>query len=146
MLNWSTKTVIRQRESQCYHSLLFTFDTRIAHALKVGELRPAPRPPASPLTTAASGGSVFRRQVAECWHVVFAPDETCFAWLCGTSQVLLVPWNRFKNCLYVLLKEFKIGLVFIHFWVHFEMISNLDPHWRLYCIMYKEQYIAYTVF
>ncbi|KAI9561288.1 hypothetical protein GHT06_012244 [Daphnia sinensis] len=66
----------------------------LAHVVKVGELRPAPRPAHSPLTSARS-----RRHVAECWHVIFAPDETRFAWLCGTSRVLIVPWNRFKNCL-----------------------------------------------
>lgn len=67
----------------------------LAHVEKVSELRPAPRPAPSPLLTSARS----RRTIEECWHVIFAPDETRFAWLCGTSRVLLVPWNRFKNCL-----------------------------------------------
>jgi len=66
----------------------------LAHAVKVSELRPAPRPAPPPLSSPASF-----RDIAECWHVIFAPDETRFAWLCGSSKVLLVPWNRFKNCL-----------------------------------------------
>lgn len=82
--------------NHCYYNslILLSILSFTAHALKVGELRPAPRPAPSPLTSARS-----RRHVAECWHVIFAPDETRFAWLCGTSRVLIVPWNRFKNCL-----------------------------------------------
>jgi len=68
----------------------------LIRGLKVGELRPAPRPAPPPLTP---GSRFFRHNVEECWHVVFAPDETRFVWLCGTSKVLLVPWNRFKHCL-----------------------------------------------
>lgn len=77
-----------------YLNFYFVCHVVAAHVVKVGELRPAPRPAHSPLTSARS-----RRHVAECWHVIFAPDETRFAWLCGTSRVLIVPWNRFKNCL-----------------------------------------------
>ncbi|KAK2714123.1 hypothetical protein QYM36_008643 [Artemia franciscana] len=39
------------------------------------------------------------QKLPECWHVVFSPDETKFAWLCGNHKVVLVPWNRSKNCL-----------------------------------------------
>ncbi|CAL8071438.1 unnamed protein product [Orchesella dallaii] len=34
-----------------------------------------------------------------CWHVVFSPDESLFAWISSPRKVILVPWNREKNCL-----------------------------------------------
>lgn len=32
-----------------------------------------------------------------CWHVVFSPDESYFAWISSPKQVVLVPWNRELN-------------------------------------------------
>lgn len=35
----------------------------------------------------------------ECWAVVFAPDGSRLAWSCGYRKVVILPWNRYKNCL-----------------------------------------------
>lgn len=36
---------------------------------------------------------------SESWSVAFAPDESRFAWSCGFRKVVIIPWNRYKNCL-----------------------------------------------
>lgn len=36
----------------------------------------------------------------ECWSAVFAPDGSRLAWSCGYRKVVLLPWNRYKNCLH----------------------------------------------
>lgn len=35
----------------------------------------------------------------ECWNVAFAPDESRLAWSSGYRNIVLIPWNRYKNCL-----------------------------------------------
>ncbi|CAL4072181.1 unnamed protein product [Meganyctiphanes norvegica] len=35
----------------------------------------------------------------ECWATAFAPDESRFAWSCGFRKVVIIPWNRYKNCM-----------------------------------------------
>ncbi|KAK8721685.1 hypothetical protein OTU49_012509 [Cherax quadricarinatus] len=35
----------------------------------------------------------------ESWKCAFAPDESRFAWSCGFRKVVILPWNRYKNCL-----------------------------------------------
>ncbi|KAK7026833.1 WD repeat and SOCS box-containing protein 1 [Halocaridina rubra] len=35
----------------------------------------------------------------ESWNCAFAPDESRFAWSCGFRKVVIIPWNRYKNCL-----------------------------------------------
>ena len=74
-----------------YLSYLFS----IGPAQKIDELRPDP------------SDDVFKEhydfKVARglCWHVVFAPDESYFAWISSPKKVILVPWDKEKNCLYV---------------------------------------------
>lgn len=35
----------------------------------------------------------------ESWSCAYAPDESRFAWSCGFRKVVILPWNRYKNCL-----------------------------------------------
>ncbi|KAK2714126.1 WD repeat and SOCS box-containing protein 1-like isoform X1 [Artemia franciscana] len=77
-----------------YNDSDFLFQTReVESQFKVvSELRPRYRSISRALRQSS-------QKLPECWHVVFSPDETKFAWLCGNHKVVLVPWNRSKNCL-----------------------------------------------
>ena len=39
----------------------------------------------------------FKLSSGSCWHVLFAPDESCFAWISSPKKVILVPWNATTN-------------------------------------------------
>lgn len=51
------------------------------------------------LLTGREGGSYYQPG-GESWSVVFAPDESRFAWSCGFRKVVVLPWNSYKNCLH----------------------------------------------
>lgn len=65
----------------------------IGAAHKIGELRldPAEDDFKEPFNYKVISG--------RCWHVTFSPDETLFAWISSPRKVILVPWDREKNCL-----------------------------------------------
>ncbi|KAF0311813.1 WD repeat and SOCS box-containing protein 1 [Amphibalanus amphitrite] len=54
-------------------------------SVKVGELRPRPE-----LADKADSSAV---------PCVFAPDDSRVAWSCGDRKVVILPWNKHKNCL-----------------------------------------------
>ncbi|XP_021954857.1 WD repeat and SOCS box-containing protein 1 isoform X3 [Folsomia candida] len=74
-------------------SFLHKSKEQIGAAQKIGELRQNP------------ADDVWKEQVdfkvtrGQCWHVVFAPDESYFAWISAPRKLLLVPWDRERNCI-----------------------------------------------
>ena len=54
-------------------------------SVKVGELRPR-----------AESRDKADNAAVPC---VFAPDDSRVAWTCGDRKVLILPWNKHRNCL-----------------------------------------------
>jgi len=64
-------------------------DIRLAQ--KIDELRP------DPIQDAFKEHYDFKVARGLCWHVVFSPDESHFAWISSPKRVVLVPWDRERN-------------------------------------------------
>ncbi|XP_071549389.1 WD repeat and SOCS box-containing protein 1-like isoform X2 [Panulirus ornatus] len=58
----------------------------------------------------------------ESWKCAFAPDESRFAWSCGFRKVIILPWNRYKNCLWGQNGAHIIPLV----WLELQSYDNQD--------------------
>lgn len=74
--------------SSCEH-FLHSFFTDPAQ--KVDELRPDLN------ENGIHEQAEFKLTRGSCWHVLFAPDESCFAWISAPKKVILVPWNKTTN-------------------------------------------------
>ena len=49
--------------------------------------------------------SVHQRAGCESWSCTWSGDGSMLAWSCGNHIVKLIPWNRCKHCMYVILKS-----------------------------------------
>lgn len=61
-------------------------------AQKIGELKPGEEDDVKELLD-------FKLTRGQCWHVVFARDESYFAWIAGPRTLHIVPWDKERNCL-----------------------------------------------